>query len=160
MRICRRYRWHRCQSCHRYQQHQQYQWHQSHWYRCCTFTCEYLHEFSKKFEKTLMLFLGAWGFMKKTWSKNLMTLSLLGIENLNYDSGPGSGSGSQLISRIHPDPDWILPGHCCGHWKKYVVKWVPLDSISFYFLISILNKFYEISSSLWKNSNYPALDPN
>jgi hypothetical protein len=26
----------------------------------CTFTCEYLHEFSKKFEMTLMLFSGAW----------------------------------------------------------------------------------------------------
>jgi hypothetical protein len=28
---------------------------------CCTLTCEYLPEFSKKFEMTLVLFSGAWG---------------------------------------------------------------------------------------------------
>jgi hypothetical protein len=34
-----------------------------------TLTCEYLHEFSKKFETTLMLFSGAWG--KMIHEKNL-----------------------------------------------------------------------------------------
>jgi hypothetical protein len=40
--------------------------------RWCTLTCEYLREFSKKFELTLMLFLEAWGKViheKKTLSK-------------------------------------------------------------------------------------------
>jgi hypothetical protein len=32
-------------------------------YRWCTFTYEYLCEFLKKFEMTLMLFSGAWGEM-------------------------------------------------------------------------------------------------
>jgi hypothetical protein len=46
------------------------------WY---TLTCEYLSEFSKKFEMTLMLFSGAWGKViheKKPEAKNLVTLSL------------------------------------------------------------------------------------
>ncbi len=30
-------------------------------HRWCTLTCEYLREFLKKFEMTLMLFSGAWG---------------------------------------------------------------------------------------------------
>ncbi len=36
--------------CHRYQRH-----------RWCTLNCEYLREFSKKFEMALMVFSGAWG---------------------------------------------------------------------------------------------------
>ncbi len=42
------------------------------------FTCEYLREFSTKFEMILMLFSGAWGrwVMKKPDAKNLVTLSL------------------------------------------------------------------------------------
>jgi hypothetical protein len=40
-----------------------------HRYRWCTLTCESLRGFSKKFEKTLMLFLGAWG--KMIHEKNL-----------------------------------------------------------------------------------------
>ncbi len=43
-KICRRCRWYRCR-----------------WHRWCTLTCEYLREFSKKFEMNLMLFSGAWG---------------------------------------------------------------------------------------------------
>ncbi len=39
------------------------------WYRWCTLTCEYLREFSKKFEMTLLLFSGAWG--KVIHEKNL-----------------------------------------------------------------------------------------
>ncbi len=35
--------------------------HRCRWHRWCTFTCEYLREFSKKFEMTQMLFSGAWG---------------------------------------------------------------------------------------------------
>ncbi len=45
--------------------------HRCRWYRWCTLTCEYIREFSKKFETTLMLFSGAWKKMihKKTWNK-------------------------------------------------------------------------------------------
>jgi hypothetical protein len=47
--------WHRWQICHRW----------------CTLPCEYLREFSKKFEMILRLFSRAWGKMihKKTWSE-------------------------------------------------------------------------------------------
>ncbi len=59
-KICRRCRWYRWQICHRCR-----------WHRWCTLTCEYLHEFSKKFEMILMLLSGAWGKVihEKTWSK-------------------------------------------------------------------------------------------
>ncbi len=56
--ICRQYRWHRWQICHPCQQHKRNRWN-----RWCTLTCEYLREFSKKFEMTLMLFSGAWGMV-------------------------------------------------------------------------------------------------
>ncbi len=49
------------------------------WYRWCTFTCEYLREFSKKFETVLMEYSGAGGKLiheKKPEAKNLVTLSL------------------------------------------------------------------------------------
>ena len=84
--ICRRYRWHRWQICHRCQQHKGnwwqnlppvslipaaichrchwHQWqicHRCRWHRWCTLTCEYLREFSKKFETALMVYSGAWG---------------------------------------------------------------------------------------------------
>ncbi len=39
------------------------------WHRGCTLTCEYLREFSKKFEMILMLISGAWG--KVIHEKNL-----------------------------------------------------------------------------------------
>ncbi len=55
--------WHWRQICH---------W--CHLYRCCTFTCEYLCEFSTKFEMTQGLG-GRW-LMKKPEAKNLVTLSL------------------------------------------------------------------------------------
>ncbi len=53
-------RWHRWQICHRWR-----------WYRWCTLNCEYLREFSKKFEMVLMEYSGDGGnwFMKKTRSK-------------------------------------------------------------------------------------------
>ncbi len=52
------------------------QWHQ---WQICTLTCEYLREFSKKFEMILRLLSGAWGKViheKKPVAKNLVTLSL------------------------------------------------------------------------------------
>ncbi len=58
--------------CHRRRRYRGYQWqicHRCRWHRRCTLTCEYLREFSKKFEMTLMLFLGAWG--KVIHEKNL-----------------------------------------------------------------------------------------
>ncbi len=61
---CHRCRWYRRQICHRYQQHKRnwcQQRHRCRWYRWCTFTCEYLREFSKKFEKVLMGYSGAGG---------------------------------------------------------------------------------------------------
>ncbi len=39
------------------------------WHRCCTLTCEYLREFSKKFKMILMLLSGAW--RKVIHEKNL-----------------------------------------------------------------------------------------
>ncbi len=48
--ICHQCHWHWWQICRRCR-----------WHRWCTLTCEYLHEFSKKFEMTLVLFSGAWG---------------------------------------------------------------------------------------------------
>ncbi len=57
-KICRRCRWHQWQICRRCR-----------WYRWCTFTCEYLREFSIKFKTVLMGYSGAGG-------KNLVTLSL------------------------------------------------------------------------------------
>ncbi len=56
--ICHRCHWHRWQICHRCQRH-----------RWCTLTCEYLREFSNKFEMILMLLSGAWG--KVIHGKNL-----------------------------------------------------------------------------------------
>ncbi len=56
--FCHRCHWHRWQICH---------W--CRWHRWCTLTCEYLREFSKKFEMTLLLFSGAWG--KVIHEKNL-----------------------------------------------------------------------------------------
>ncbi len=49
------------------------------WYRWSTLSCEYLREFSKKFETALMIYSGAWGKLiheKKTEAKNLVTLSI------------------------------------------------------------------------------------
>ncbi len=59
--------WHRWQICYR-----------CCWYRWCTLICEYLREFSKKFETVLMGYSGRgetdpW---KKPEAKNLVTLSL------------------------------------------------------------------------------------
>jgi hypothetical protein len=53
----RRCHWNRGQICHR-----------CHWYRWCTLTCEYLREFSKKFETVLMGHSGAGG--KLTHERN------------------------------------------------------------------------------------------
>ncbi len=53
--------------------------HRRRWHRWCTLTCEYLREFSKKFEMILMLLPEAWGkaiHEKKPEAKNLVTLSL------------------------------------------------------------------------------------
>ncbi len=63
-------------KCHRCHWHRLF--HRCRWHQWCTLTCEYLREFSKKFEMILMLFSGAWGkwFMKKPEAKNLVTLSL------------------------------------------------------------------------------------
>ncbi len=69
-------------SCHRYQQYKgnwwqnlrRCRWHRWQicrcccWYRWCTLGCEYLREFSKKFETVLMGYSGAWG--KQTHEKN------------------------------------------------------------------------------------------
>ena len=66
---------HYCHQCH---WHKKKMCYRCCWYRWCTLTWEYVSEFSKKFEMTLMLFSGAWGrwFMKKPEAKNLVTLYL------------------------------------------------------------------------------------
>ncbi len=64
-KICRWCCWYRWQICHWCSWH----WGQiccwCRWYLWCTLTCEYLNEFLKKFEMTLMLhvFSGGWGMM-------------------------------------------------------------------------------------------------
>ncbi len=60
-KICRRCRWHQWQIFHRCR-----------WYWWCALTCEYLREFSKKFEMVLMGYSGAGGKLiheKKTEAK-------------------------------------------------------------------------------------------
>ncbi len=71
-KICRRCRWYRWQICRRRR-----------WHRWCTLTCEYLREFSKKFEMTLGRFSGAWGKVihEKTWSKKSSDTVPLNSEN-------------------------------------------------------------------------------
>ncbi len=67
-KICRRCRWDQWQIRHRCR-----------WYRWSTLTCEYLHEFLKKFKAVLMGYSGAGGetdSWKKPEAKNIVTLSL------------------------------------------------------------------------------------
>ncbi len=59
--ICRRRRWHRQQFCRRCRWHRWQICHRCRWYRWCTLTCDYLREFSKKFETVLMQYSGAGG---------------------------------------------------------------------------------------------------
>ncbi len=78
-KICRRCRWYRRQFCHLCYWHR---WQICQRWRWCTLICEYLHEFSKKFEMTLCYFQGLggrWFMKKKPEAKNLVTLSLLGL---------------------------------------------------------------------------------
>ncbi len=80
--------WHRRQICHRCR-----------WYRWCTLTCEYLREFSKKFQ------MKRW-FMKKIWGKNLVTLSLKRGELLTWLQGicPCSPGWRALSGQSHWSP--------------------------------------------------------
>ncbi len=55
----RQCRWHRLQICHRCR-----------WYRWSTLNCEYLREFSKKFETALMVYSGAWGKLNHEKNQN------------------------------------------------------------------------------------------
>ncbi len=99
--ICRRYHWHRWQIC-----------------RCVNntsgpggkfvtgvnaLTCEYLREFSKKFEMTLMLFSGAWEkriHEKKTWSKkSRVPLKLTYSWNGQFFALPAHQAGICSIAR-------------------------------------------------------------
>ena len=60
-KICHQRRWHRWQICRRCRW---YRWkicHRCRWYRWCTLACDYLREFSKKFETVLMQYSGAGG---------------------------------------------------------------------------------------------------
>ncbi len=62
--ICPRYRWHRWQICFATGVNNTRRTggkicRRCRWHRWCTLTCEYLHEFSKKFEMILMLLSGA-----------------------------------------------------------------------------------------------------
>ncbi len=61
--ICRRCRWCRRQFCRQCHWHRWQICHWCRWYRWCTLTCEYLHEFLKKFETLLMEYTGAGGKM-------------------------------------------------------------------------------------------------
>ncbi len=59
--ICRRCRWYRQQFCRRCRWHRWQICHRCRWYRWCTLTCDYLREFSKKFETILLQYSGAGG---------------------------------------------------------------------------------------------------
>jgi hypothetical protein len=94
--ICQRCHWHQWQiyCCYHYTSGKVCHWinntsgtdgkicRQCRWYLWRTLTCEYLPEFSKKFEMTLLLFfqgLGGRWFMKKTWiKKSCDTVPLMG----------------------------------------------------------------------------------
>ncbi len=58
--VCHRCRWHRRQICRRYRWHRWQISHRCRWYQS-TLSCEYLREFSKKFQMALMVYSGAWG---------------------------------------------------------------------------------------------------
>ncbi len=60
-KICRRPHWYRQQFCRRCRWHRWQICHRCRWYRWCTLTCDYLREFSKKFETVLMQYSGAGG---------------------------------------------------------------------------------------------------
>jgi hypothetical protein len=45
-------------------------------FHLCNLSCEYLREFSKKFDTALMVFLGAWVKLIHIKAENLVTLSL------------------------------------------------------------------------------------
>ncbi len=59
--ICRRRPWYRRQFCCRCRWHRWQICHRCRWYRWSTLSCEYLRDFSKKFETALMVYLGGWG---------------------------------------------------------------------------------------------------
>ncbi len=61
--------WHRRQVCRLQRWHQQQICHHCCWYWWCTLICEYLREFSNKFEMPILLFSAAWG--KMIHEKNL-----------------------------------------------------------------------------------------
>ncbi len=54
--ICDRCRWYRWQFCRRCRWHRWQICHPCRWHRWSTFSCEYLREFSKKFETALMVY--------------------------------------------------------------------------------------------------------
>ncbi len=98
-KICRWCCWYRWQICHRCSWHQWKICHRCCLYWWCTFTCEYLREFSKKFEMTLILFFGSLGhdswknLKQKTswhcpfyllWTRSPMPIVGIVSENLSY----------------------------------------------------------------------------
>ncbi len=92
--ICHRCHWHPGQICHQCRLH-----------RWCTLTCEYLHEFSKKFEMILMLLSGAWG--KVIHEKNLkQKISWhcpfkAGRSQVYYSLDLSSTTNTQWVSQIY-----------------------------------------------------------
>ncbi len=144
--ICLRHRWHRrhrWQICHRCQQHKGNWWqnlppvslipvanlppvslkpaaicHQ--WHRWCTLTCEYLPEFSKKFEMILKLLPGAWGKViheknLKQKSRDTVPLSLkysVGDPDQHSFGPPGSESISQICGSRSRSRSFPLSDKC------------------------------------------------
>ncbi len=93
------------------------------WY---TLTCEYLREFSKKFEMTLMLFSGAWGKvihdknLKSKKSRDTVPLSgsimgtyycAAGFALLNLPKGKSLGRSKPETNSSNEQP---LATHCVG----------------------------------------------
>ncbi len=116
-KICRRCHWYRWQICRRCR-----------WHRWCTLTCEYLREFSKKFEMILMLLSGAWGKVihEKTWSKKSRHTVPLNMQ-VNFTSGPFDQSlplgppplNPTFSSEYYNTVGWLL----LVWWKLPLTHW-------------------------------------
>ncbi len=99
--------------------------HRCHWYRWCTLTCEYLREFLKKFEMTLMLLLEAWGKMiheKKTRSKKSRDIVPL-IPTVYQKLDGGLAVKVWLLREPVPEGPDQDPQDQCGQGAHQFPKW-------------------------------------
>ncbi len=84
------------------------------WYRWCTLTCEYLHDFLKKFEMVLLGYSGAGGetdSWKKTRSKK--SRDTVPLRRSSLRQWPTRG---QCAGGVHAS--WDPRGICCSRWNN------------------------------------------